>query len=256
MQPPPETRRWLQRTRRLCSALLCQCDTDAAPVGTVLCSAFCCANHFRKGWLSEREVLARLQEWKRKRANADENFLGFTELRAALEGAEVFKKRGTATTAAAATTATTAAAPSGGTADNFQVDALMAGCTLRLSRAAAAKAQARVDANAAAGISTQDFVKERARRERQQLRGLKKLQRRKRSARSGLASGGGASDVGSALADSKGAFEALMQLKQRQLESEMRLKRHFDEVEANQAATLDVLKGIAGAVEDLDSIPS
>ncbi|GBG26174.1 Polycystin-2 [Hondaea fermentalgiana] len=129
-----EVRAWIWRNRQLYRKY----KEGTGSLLKLLGSCMCCVNHLHSDWLSTREIIERLQVWRKKASNQSANFLTFTELRRVLEGeARDYTQ-----------------------VDNFQVDYLFGVCSLRPSLARVHAFQRVMDDLRYRGKSTFDYARE------------------------------------------------------------------------------------------------
>ncbi len=211
---PAETVAYLRRNKTLCR----QCCGSWRNFAEMLLSVLCCSNRNRSDWMTDSAIIARLYEWKTRRANATRNFLNFESLRAAMIGERSSER----------------------TVNNYQVDYLMSFvATLVVPAQEAARIQAVVDQANAADATTISVVRE-------------ILAEREQAAQRGDASKGNASPV---LEELQNVMDALLELKRKHIMATLKLSKEFSETEANQIKTHAAVQHLRALVQDLSAMP-
>jgi hypothetical protein len=209
-----ETAAYLRRNKPLCR----QCCGSWRDLTEMLLSVLCCSNRNRSDWMPDSAIIARLFEWKARRANATRNFLSFESLRAAMIGERSSER----------------------TVNNYQVDYLMSFvATLVVPTQEAARIQAVVDQANAADTTTISVVRA-------------VLAERQQAAQRGDASKGDASPV---LEEMQNVMDAFLELKRKHIMATLKLGKEFSEIEANQTKVRAAVQHLRALVEDIGAMP-
>jgi len=213
-----ECHAWCGRNRALCS----KCCLSGSGSGTLIASVLCCANHNRRDWLPTREVLLRLQEWKKKRKHTARNFLSFEDIREALQGETKNYYE----------------------VNNFQVDFLFSICRIKLNSGDAERIERLLLLRHEQGRDTPELKSEIQSETRRVLQRL------------GLASKSSEAESNTlAMHEFASTFKALSTLKKERIAASIQLNRQVENVVANQQALLELLQELQTTVSDVKEIP-
>jgi hypothetical protein len=211
---PGETVAYLRRNKPLCR----QCCGSWHDFTEMLLSVLCCSNRNRKDWMPDSVIIARLYEWKARRANATRNFLSFENLRAAMIGERSSER----------------------TVNNYQVDYLMSFvATLRVKTEEAEVIQKEVDEANRANTTTISVVRE-------------KMAERQQAAQRSDASKTDASPV---LEEMQNVMDAFLELKRKHIMATLKLEKEFSHIEADQTKVHAAVQHLRALVQDIGAIP-